>query len=114
MTEQYYGYTKEQHEFAEREINKLALANEFQELYAHKNECWTEDLSNFYNKDGEMQEIFQWYLVDTYQAERLKDLGEPVLETADNYLWGRTCCGQAIILDGTFQNIHKAILPPTQ
>jgi hypothetical protein len=55
------------------------------------------------------QEIFQWYLVDQWLAEKLIELGQPVLETESNYLWGRTCCGQAIILDGTFQRLYNKL-----
>ena len=112
-----YGFTEDEHNFALREINNLTLCNEFAELYIKSNECCMDDLENVYGEpeEGEEeedrwpQEIFQWYLVDDYQAEKLIEIGEPVLKTESNNLWGRTCCGQAIILDGTFQRIHKSL-----
>lgn len=164
-TPETYGYTLEEHNFAEREINNIFLANEFQELYAKANECWFENLKNEYepieytkedfknwlindqNLEGEEltdslelfeancenandcgayimeefvnhleeqtqeypREIFQWFMVDSQMARLLEEIGQPILETESSYLWGRTCYGQSIILDGTFQRVHKHI-----
>lgn len=160
----YYGYTKEQHEWAERIIEReLVLCNELQELYAQVNEDWRGNVDNWqtpieytlseyakYVKDAcddpediatelsyfvepddfeyggdyigmfsdfiaekederEVQEVYQWYLVDSWLANHLREIGEPVLDTDSNHLWGRTCCGQAIILDGTFQKLYAHI-----
>ena len=59
--------------------------------------------------EREPQEVYQWYIVGPWLAEKLIEIGEPVLETDSHYLLGRTCCGQAIILDGTFQEIKAKL-----
>ena len=55
----------------------------------------------------EPQEVFQWFIVDNWLASKLIEHGEPVLETENHFIWGRTCCGQSIELDGTFQEIYR-------
>lgn len=71
---------------------------------------------NYYNdyiehlrEDAEIQDIMQWLIVSDYLARKLIEIGEPVLETDSHYIWGRTCCGQSIELDGTFQKIYQGL-----
>lgn len=56
-------------------------------------------------RDSEAQEIFEWWSVTSWLAEKLLELGEPVLVNDYGQWWGRTCTGQNIILDGTFQKL---------
>lgn len=53
----------------------------------------------------EFQEIYEWWAITGWLAEQLVSAGEPILKNDYGYWWGRTCTGQAIILDGTFQKI---------
>jgi hypothetical protein len=58
--------------------------------------------------DLEPQEVFQWFRVRDSVARELAEIGEPVMETpAGNNLWGRTCYGQAIILDPTWWILYQ-------
>jgi hypothetical protein len=52
------------------------------------------------------QEIFEWWFVTQWLYERLRKAGEPVIDSDYGYLWGRTCTGQAISLDGIIQRIY--------
>ena len=56
------------------------------------------------------QEIYQWFLVSGWIADKLVDQGEPVLKTQEGSYWGRTCCGQETYLDSCIQKIAKEIL----
>lgn len=56
-------------------------------------------------RDSEAQEIFEWWSVTSWLAEKLLELGETVLVNDYGQWWGRTCTGQNIILDGTFQKL---------
>ena len=58
------------------------------------------DLEDMYF--DEYPEIMQWFECDDYMIDRLREKGEIVLD--DTY-WGRTCCGQSIVLDGVIQTI---------
>jgi hypothetical protein len=63
------------------------------------------------NPDGETepQEIFEWWLVTDWLADKLSAIGEPVLRSDYGTWWGRTCTGQSIMLDGTLQKIAKSL-----
>ena len=61
-------------------------------------------------EEPDLQEIFEWYEITKWLAEKLIELGEPVLENEYGFYWGRTCTGQSIILDGTIQQIAKDYL----
>ena len=66
-----------------------------------------EDIVNLYADDEaeEPQEIYEWYRVDSWFCEKLKEKGEPVIESGWWCYWGRTCTGQAILLDGVIDEI---------
>jgi hypothetical protein len=62
--------------------------------------------------DLEPVEIFQWFLLsDDWIADKLRDMGEPILEAYDCKWWGRTCCGQSISQDPTWWRIYQDSLP---
>ena len=69
-------------------------------------DCYDEYVSDF---DSEPKEIYQWFIVSTWLANRLREIDQPVLDYMGLELWGRTCCGQGIALDGTFQNISRRL-----
>lgn len=49
----------------------------------------------------ESREVFEWYLVSDWLAEKLEEVGAVVLINDYGTWWGRTCTGQAISMDGT-------------
>lgn len=56
--------------------------------------------------ETEPQEIFEWWNVSDWLAEKLRAKGEPILSYDEfNYFWGRTCSGQAILLDNVISEI---------
>lgn len=54
----------------------------------------------------DQQEIYEWWFVNRWLYERLLAAGEPVIDSDYGYLWGRTCTGQVIWLDGVIQDIY--------
>lgn len=53
--------------------------------------------------ETEPAEIYEWYKVSGWLCEKLKEQGQPVI-SIDN-IWGRTCTGQAVLLDGVITRI---------
>ena len=47
-------------------------------------------------------DVMEWWLIDSWLAERLKREGEVIIE---EYGWGRQSSGQAIYMDGVIQEI---------
>jgi len=56
---------------------------------------------------SEPQEVYEWWIVTEWLAEKLSERGEPTLEWGNNHYWGRTCTGQAILLDGVISSICR-------
>jgi len=55
--------------------------------------------------EEETQEIYEWWAVSSYLADKLKAYGQPICDTGSCHVWGRTCTGQAILLDGVISRI---------
>ena len=50
-------------------------------------------------------DVMEWWLIDSWLAERLKEQGEGIIEEYGCYWWGRQSSGQAIYMDGVIQEI---------
>jgi hypothetical protein len=55
--------------------------------------------------ESEPQEIFEWWAVTDYLAEKLQQRGHPTLDWHHLTLWGRCTTGQAILLDSVISDI---------
>lgn len=112
---------------SQKEINEITERFINQEIYSNVS-AWVDasfaasilnydDIENLYqiNEDleggfeEEPQEIFEWWLVSDWLLGKLREVGEPVINSDFGCLWGRTCTGQAIIMDGTIQSIVKKL-----
>lgn len=63
--------------------------------------------------NAEPAEIYEWWLVSDWLCGQLRAIGEPVLEAGGNAYWGRTCTGQAYLMDGTLQRIADQFIEVT-
>lgn len=57
-------------------------------------------------------EIFQHWIISEWLYNRMKEYNiAPVVyvEEVHLFFWGRTCCGQTILMDGTLQDVILAI-----
>lgn len=59
--------------------------------------------------DDKPAEIMEWWLCDEWMIEQLQKQGEPILKTDFGSWWGRTCSGQAILLDYVIEKIYDKI-----
>jgi hypothetical protein len=66
-----------------------------------------EELAREHGFEPEPQEIFEWWAVTPYMAERLSEIGEPILDNDFGTWWGRTCTGQAICIDYTIRQLLR-------
>lgn len=55
------------------------------------------------------REIFEWWCVNGFLAEKLKDKGEHTIEYGCGHWWGRTTTGQQIAFDETIQEITEEL-----
>lgn len=75
-------------------------------------DCWNELDSDAQRKLGEefgfsplLKDIYEWWRVSKMLAFQLSEIDEAILKNDYGTWWGRTCSGQAIIMDGTIQKL---------
>ena len=56
-----------------------------------------------------VDDVMEWWLIDSWLAERLKEQGEVIIEEYGCYWWGRQSSGQAIYMDYVIQRICGGI-----
>lgn len=69
------------------------------------NVCENCDHTSDISFDSQPKEIFEWWIISSFLAGKLKVKGEAVLEWGSNHYWGRTTTGQAIALDSVISSI---------
>ncbi len=57
----------------------------------------------------EPQDIFEWWLVSNWLANKLRNYNEPILDNDYGTWWGRTCTGQSISMDYVMECIAEEI-----
>ena len=60
--------------------------------------------------NAESAEIYEWYRVTKYLANRLEEIGECTLSNSYGEWWGRCATGQNLIMDGVLQRVAASIL----
>lgn len=55
--------------------------------------------------NSEPQEIYEWWRCSRWLSEQLLAIGEPIIDNDYGYWWGRTCTGQAIMMDPTLKQV---------
>jgi hypothetical protein len=79
-----------------------------QELFTQ--DKYFEELSGFIGQeddDGNIPEIFEYWIVTPWFFEKLQAQGELVVEFFDLLIWGRQTTGQLISVDGVIEDIVK-------
>ena len=92
---------------------ELHPSNDYKKYYCRDCETWLTG-KEAQDIESEYKEIFEWYLVTDFLAEKLDKLNEPMLKTDYGTWWGRTCTGQAIILDSVIETIYLSLAYPTK
>lgn len=110
----HYGYSKDVHQQAELYIkneiivNQTYLINAALLLSESISGIEWDNVNNYptiNDEPGDLIEIYEWWLVSDWLAEKLQQIDEVILSSDVHSYWGRSCTGQAIILDGTIQRI---------
>jgi hypothetical protein len=65
-----------------------------------------EDIENLNDEEtDEYREIFEWWSISNWLAEKLREHKQPILENDYGTWWGRCTTGQAIKMDGVIEEI---------
>lgn len=57
--------------------------------------------------EPEPKEIYEWWLVSRYFADKLREVGEPVFEAYGCVWWGRCCTGQWLGMDSVIVGLAR-------
>ena len=90
-------------------LDEHISASDIEWHYRDAAEYWASALQALVEDHAEPAEIYEWWAVNDWLAEKLEEIGEPVLSNSYGHWWGRTCTGQALIMDGTLQRVAAAI-----
>ena len=97
------------HELMEKEIlypdhyENLFMSDE--RIKEYHNVSTDEEVEEIRNNGSDINEVYEHWLVSDWLLEKLKEQEEPILETDYETWWGRTCSGQAILLDHNIQEL---------
>lgn len=96
-------------ELDEKYMNDELTDNEQVEYDAFTNDIETleNDLSELESEQEEPQDIFEWWVITDWLANKLEAYGEPILRSDYETWWGRTCSGQSISMDYVIEQIVK-------
>jgi hypothetical protein len=75
-------------------------------------EKYFEDLSELFGQeddDGNMPEVYEYYIVTPWFAEKLKAHGELVTEFFNLDIWGRQTSGQLVYMDAVIDDIARKL-----
>ena len=62
------------------------------------------------DEDGEYPEIYEYWAVSSWIADKLEARGEIIFEMLDFIVWGRQATGQAISMDNVIKGIAKEMI----
>ena len=78
---------------------------DYEEVRAHKCDWCGHIVEDKFDLHTKPQEVYEWWIVSNWMMEKLRARGEVVIPHLN--IWGRTCTGQAILLDGVVSRICK-------
>ena len=58
----------------------------------------------------EPREVFEWWIVTKWIADKLKTQNECIIEAGFIHIWGRTCTGQSVSMDVVIEDIYNAVM----
>lgn len=62
------------------------------------------------SEQEEPQDIFEWWVVTNWMADKLEEIGEPILRSDYETWWGRTCTGQSIKMDYSIRLMVESLI----
>lgn len=90
------------------EVARMSKIDAIREKVADIVDDW-QRVCNRFDLDLDPTEVYEYWIVSSWLYKRLEERGECVGEFAGMSIWGRTCTGQAIYLDGVIREIAAAL-----
>lgn len=105
-----YAKLDENDEEGEKAIRLKMDANEQeQKALEEKIEELEEKKEKLEDEQSKPQEVMEWWVVSSWLANHLEEMGEVLLKSDYETWWGRTCSGQSISLDHTMEELYNKV-----
>lgn len=105
--ENYYVDNSEEIEKLQEQVDKLEELDELTEEQEKQLEDLNDKIEELENEQEEPNEVYEWWSVTDWFADKLKEKGKVVVSDGWNSYWGRCTTGQAILLDGVISEIAE-------
>lgn len=105
--ENYYIDNSEEIEELQEQIDELEELEELTQEQKEQLEKLNDKIEELENEQEEPQEIYEWWSVSNWFADKLKAKGQCILSDGWNSYWGRCTSGQAILLDHVISEIAE-------
>ena len=69
-----------------------------------------ESLEVMEDSDGTEKEVFEWWLVTDWLADKIEALGGVIIKSDYGTWWGREECGQALTMDSTIKSVADYLI----
>jgi hypothetical protein len=103
---EYYGtYARFEGGTEEQRDAEIERLEELFEADGTETDQLQSEINDLNDLETEGAEIFEWWAISSYLAEKLKENGYCILSDGNNEYWGRTTSGQAILLDSIISKI---------
>lgn len=64
--------------------------------------------SEEHEEGNEPKLVFNWFMVNKFLGDALIEKGECVVKGPHHDYWGRTCCGQTVMMDKVIQDVFDS------
>ena len=105
--ENYYIDNSEEIEELQEQIDKLEELEDLTEEQEKQLNNLKNQIEELESEQEEPQEIYEWWSVTNWFADKLKAKGQCIVSDGYNSYWGRCTTGQAILLDGVISEIAE-------
>lgn len=105
--ENYYIDNSEEIEELQEQVDELEELEELTEEQDKQLDELKDQIEELESEQEEPQEIYEWWSVTNWLANKLKSKGECIVSDGYNSYWGRCTTGQAILLDGVISEIAE-------
>ena len=105
--ENYYIDNSEEIEELQEQVDELEELEELTEEQDKQLDELKDQIEELESEQEEPQEIYEWWSVTNWFADKLKAKGQCIVSDGLNSYWGRCTTGQAILLDGVISEIAE-------
>ena len=88
-------------------VESCIYASDMQSTFKRFEDFDIELWSQYDEETESFKEVFEWWIVSNYFADKLLSRGEIMIYSGNLNIWGRQCTGQSITMDWLIRDMYK-------